>query len=518
MIWSMKNSLWRPWRMAWWGAWLLSPLLCSGAAQAVAPVANPVSANPSWPPALAQAWQATGLPLSSLSLWVQGVDARQPALSWSGEQPRRMASVMKLFTTGVALRALGPAYTWTTPVALNGVLDAQGVLHGSLHIKASGDPSLDTMRLREALQTWRDAGLREIHGDVLVDRSLWALPPYDPAAFDGAPWKAYNAGPDPWLLAHGAVTLRWQANGGREDRPLVAMYPALVGVNLDNQVRLLRKGFCGDWREGMSLQITEGRDGQRTLVIQGQYPVSCGTQNWPLRWPARDSLDHSARVFLSTWAQLGGQVTGVVREGPWPAQASPWLSWTSSSLTEVVRDINKFSNNVMARQLFLTLGGLSNQAVPADQVLPQARAWVAQQVRQATQATDGSTPCAPPEALVLDNGAGLSRTEGSTAHCMARWLQVMWADPRMPEWLASLPVAGMDGTARRMGSAVGMAHLKTGSLDEVVSLAGIVQSTGGQRYTVVAVVNHPKAEQARPALQALLQWINQGADSAPATP
>ena len=497
------------------------------------------------PPEMAQAWASTGLPLSSLSLWVQDVNASAtdaPRLAIAGEQPRRMASVMKLLTTGVALRTLGPAWSWTTPIALGGALDAQGVLHGNLHIKASGDPSLDAMRLRETLQAWRDAGLREIHGDVVVDRSLWKLPTHDPAAFDNAPWKPYNAGPDAWLLAHGAITLRWRVgmstgagistskSTGTPDQlaPLVSMYPPLSGIAIDNQVKLSRKTACGEWREGIAPQVIDQPDGSRTLVLRGSYPQACASQVWPLRWPARDSLEHSARVFRAAWLGVGGQISGTVREGAWPASAQPWATAASPSLSEVIRDINKFSNNVMARQLFLALGtpngmngmngtsslppAVGSEASGAGSTLAQARLVVGQQVRQATRwgkPMDGHSPCEAPDNLVLDNGAGLSRTEGTTAHCMARWVQVMWQDACMPEWLASLPLAGQDGTARKMTAAVGQAHLKTGSLDDVVAIAGVVQTSSGQRQIVVAVVNHPKADQARPALQQWLQWVAQ---------
>jgi len=493
--------------------------VAGGATQgASGPTASPLN---TLPPELAQAWQATGLPLSSLSLWVQDVNADTPRLALAGEQPRRMASVMKLLTTGVALRTLGPAWSWNTPVALGGPIDAQGVLHGNLHIRASGDPSLDSMRLRETLQAWRDAGLREVRGDLVVDRSIWRLPPHDPAAFDSAPWKPYNAGPDAWLLAHGALTLRWRVAPADERAnaplaPQVTLYPALSGVDIDNQVRLSPKAACGEWREGISPQVVDRADGGRTLVLKGSYPQACGSQAWPLRWPARESLEHSARVFKAAWGALGGQLSGTVREGAWPVGATPWATVTSPSLSEVIRDINKFSNNVMARQLFLTLGtvGSPASATAASGAqgesgnLAQARTMVGQHVRQATRSSiDGNGPCEAPEALILDNGAGLSRTEGTTAHCMARWVQVMWQDARMPEWLASMPLAGQDGTARKMTAAVGQAHLKTGSLDDVVSIAGIVQTNNGQRHILVAVVNHPKAEQARGALQTLLQWV-----------
>jgi D-alanyl-D-alanine carboxypeptidase/D-alanyl-D-alanine-endopeptidase (penicillin-binding protein 4) len=454
-----------------------------------------------WPAPLAAAWPATGLPAQSLSVWVQPVGADQPRVALAADTPRRMASVMKLVSTGVALQRLGPAFSWQTPVGLGGPLGADGELQGPLHLRASGDPSWDAMRLREAMAQWREQGLRRIRGDVVIDRSVWRLPPHDPAAFDNAPLKPYNAGADAWLLAHGAVTLRFELEGTTQ--PRVRLSPPLQGVTVDNQTRL-SDGPCGAWREGLRVEAS-GEGLTRRLTVQGRYPTACLAQNWPIRWPSSPATEHSARLFASTWQALGGQLDGVVREGPWPAGLPTWATWASPPLHEVVRDINKFSNNVMARQLFLTL---ASEGAASTDSLSAARTLAAQHVLQRTRQPDGHSPCEG-EHLVLDNGAGLSRTEGASARCMGRWLQALWQSPQMPEWLASLPIAGLDGTARRMTGAIGQAHLKTGSLDDVVSLAGVVDTAQGQRYLVVAVVNDPKAEKARPALQALLQWISQ---------
>jgi D-alanyl-D-alanine carboxypeptidase/D-alanyl-D-alanine-endopeptidase (penicillin-binding protein 4) len=486
--------------------WLAAGLLAAArlaTAQTVAP------APAGLPEPIRQALADSGLPASSLSLWVQSVDGGALRLAWNADTPRAMASVMKLVTTGVALRALGPAYTWRTTLALGGPLDAQGTLHGALHIRAGGDPSLDGMRLAAAMREWRSLGLRTIQGDVRVDRSLFLLPPHDPAAFDGQTLKPYNAGPDAWLLAHQAVTLQFRAAGPRPGRVRVALTPSLDGVELDAQVALAPAGTpCGAWREALSLDISPPDGiGRRTVRVRGVYPPACGDAAWPLLWPQSRPGEHGARLFEAAWQEAGGQLKGQVSEAPWPADALPWAVWSSPPLAEVVRDINKFSNNVMARQLFLTLAAQTpGQAATLD----QARALATEHVRLATRSRpDRAGPCEG-AALALDNGSGLSRTEAATARCMASWIGVMWADPTMPEWLSSLPVAGVDGTARRMTAAIGQAHLKTGSIEGVASIAGIVHDARGQRQVFVAVFNDPRANMARPVLQAALGWA-QGA-------
>jgi len=111
------------------------------------------------------------------------------------------------------------------------------------------------------------------------------------------------------------------------------------------------------------------------------------------------------------------------------------------------------------------------------------------------------------EAPTLDNGSGLSRQERISAQGLARLLQTAWASPLMPELMSSLPIAGIDGTLKRsQAQSPGRAHLKSGSLRDVVAVAGYVHAASGQRYVLVALVNHANANAARPALEALLDW------------
>ena len=474
-------------------------------AQAVLP-ASPAD----WPAPLQQALAQSGVPAQAVSLLAWPVDAPEPRWQHLADQPRLAASVMKLFTTGVGLRQLGPAHTWRTDVGLGGPLNAQGTLDGPLHLRGGGDPALLIEQVQRMVARWRDAGLRDIRGGVVIDRSLFSLPPHDPAAFDGQALKPYNAGADALLLNHQAVSLRLLPDAARPGFARASLEPALHGVQLSQQVRLSAQATCGDWRAGLKLGVEpmagwphEGRARWR-VELSGGYPASCGDKSWPLLWQGDGAGDHAARLLEAAWQDVGGQAGQPTREGAWPAGLPVWQTWTSPPLSSVVRDINKFSNNVMARQLFLTLGLPSSGEGPAT--LASARETVGLHVRQAT----GGDPSACREgALVLDNGSGLSRVEQASALCLGQWLQAMWRSPVMPEFIASLPVNGVDGTTRRWQAAVGQAHIKTGSLDGVASVAGYVLGESGRRIVVVGLVNHPRADAARPLLQALIDWARQ---------
>ncbi len=465
-------------------------------------LANDEPAAAILPPAIQQALQAAQVPASAVSMLVLPVEGGAARLTYDASTVRSVASVMKLFTTGVALQALGPAFTWHTEVALGGRLLANGRLEGPLLLRGNGDPSLTSEKVAQMMTRWRAAGLRDIGGDVLLDRSAFVLPAHDSAAFDGFPLKTHNAGPDALLVAHQALTLRLRPDVTRPGWTQVSMEPEMSGVRLQAQIPLDAKAPCSDWREFMALtlQADAKRPKDWMLTLTGRYPAACGERDWPVHWPGGLQQDHSERVLAMAWRRVGGLLQGQVKTGAWPATAQAWTSWESPALANVVRDINKYSNNVMARQLFLTLG---REGGPAT--LESARHRVSLHVVQATTDASGTSPCQA-DALVLDNGSGLSRTERSTAACVGRWLQVLWASPVMPELLASLPMAGVDGTARKMISVAGRAHLKTGSMDGVVALAGVALGESGRRYVVVGVINDPKAEAARSALLALVNW------------
>jgi D-alanyl-D-alanine carboxypeptidase/D-alanyl-D-alanine-endopeptidase (penicillin-binding protein 4) len=159
-----------------------------------------------------------------------------------------------------------------------------------------------------------------------------------------------------------------------------------------------------------------------------------------------------------------------------------------------VRDINKYSNNVMAQQLFLTLSLHQKGTGTLEGSREVMRQWW----------RDRMGPGDPP---LFDNGSGLSRDERVTAQQLARLLQAAWISPLMPELMASLPVAGIDGTLRRSrGKGAGLAHLKTGSLRDVSGVAGYVHAASGKRYVLVAIANHPQAGAVRPASVAVIDW------------
>ncbi|MFN4266140.1 MAG: D-alanyl-D-alanine carboxypeptidase/D-alanyl-D-alanine-endopeptidase [Aquabacterium sp.] len=466
-----------------------------------------------WPSALKDIAQRQRIAPQQVAMWVAPVDGGPDRLAIDVDTPRSVASVMKLFTTGTALQTLGPAYTWKTEVGLGGPLGTDGHVAGPIYLRGSGDPGLVLERVQLMLSRWRAAGLHVIEGDWILDRSLFQLSPHDPAAFDGAALKPYNAGPDALLLNHRALILRFRPDDALPQRVKVTLEPELAEMEIVNRLKLHETAPCGDWREGITLSLEPDSHWHLTSTSQqrrwhvrldGSYPKACLERDWPLLWTGDHADDYAARLLTPMWRQLGGHLQGQVRSGAWPEGLPVWSRWTSPPLSQAVQDINKFSNNVMARQLFLTLGTLA----PARPVtLPQAQTVVAEHVRAQTTSREALSACAG-DHLVLDNGSGLSRTERSSARCLGEWMRALWRSPVMPEMLASLPIAGVDGTARRLNGASGKVHLKTGSLDGTSAIAGYAHADSGRRYVVIGVVNG-QTDGARPLLDALMSWAVQ---------
>jgi D-alanyl-D-alanine carboxypeptidase/D-alanyl-D-alanine-endopeptidase (penicillin-binding protein 4) len=198
------------------------------------------------------------------------------------------------------------------------------------------------------------------------------------------------------------------------------------------------------------------------------------------------------------WHEVGGSFRGEVKSGSAPSDATQIAEWTSPMLPEIIRDINKHSNNVMARQLLLTLAAdPMGQPATAEQGARVIRGWLA------------NKGIVAPE-IVVENGSGLSRAERISAVTMGKMLAAAWRSPLMPEFISSLPVAAYDGTMRnrlKEAGVAGRAHIKTGGLREVRTIAGFVLASSGKRYVVVNFINHPNAASGRTAQDALLQWV-----------
>jgi serine-type D-Ala-D-Ala carboxypeptidase/endopeptidase (penicillin-binding protein 4) len=454
----------------------------------------PVSAaDKPLPPELAKAWAKTGLPDSSMSMVIEQVQGARIA-GVNASQLKNPASVMKLVTTWAALMELGPNFVWRTDFLIdaNATVSDTGVLSGPLYLKPTGDPVLMLEDLWRLMRELRLRGIREIN-DIVIDRSRFSDVAIDPNAFDGKGDRPYNASPDVLMVGFGSVRLvftpdlqskRWRA----------FVDPPVAGVDIDSNVQYLD----GNCRRGPRITAETISTGEQVRFrVSGDAYGDCG--EFDLYRLAFDQQSFAAKALKTMWGELGGTMTGDVRDGSVPSNALAVAAHQSPELSEVIRLVNKRSNNVMTRVLLLTVGAQAG-------LRPATVAGSVEVVRRILSNNGVNLGDA-----VIENGSGLSRIARISADTLALMLQAAWRSPSMPEYVSSLAILGIDGTLRRRLSkddTRGYANMKTGALKDARAIGGYVLSKSGKRYIFVSLVNHPQAYKAREFENAVMVWLN----------
>lgn len=443
------------------------------------------------PPSLVRLFAREHVPLSGVSIYLRRIHARVPVLAFNANVPRNPASVMKLVTTLVGLYQLGPAYRWSTAAYARAPV-RHGVLQGNLYLRGEGDPYLITHSFWNLLHGLRRLGIHRIAGNLVLDQNYLRPPRAPRGVFNGLRDRTYNVRPQALLVNFQAVDFRFLP-GPRHVRVIADPAPTtLVVVNHLQEVG----GVCGYWRSGVTLRITHGPS-HNTAVFSGVYPRSCGLQH--LYRVTDNDHRYLFGVFEELWRQQGGRFNGRLMMGGRPRGARLLYRVRSRPLADILRSINKYSNNVMGRLLVMTLGA-SQLGRPGTNAkgLAVIRAWL---VRHHLYLRH----------MVLINGVGLSHRTRITAAEVGRVLAYGYRGRYMPEYMSSLPIAGVDGTLRYrfIGSPVaGWLHAKTGTINGVDTLAGYLQR-GTRRYIVVVFENYPQADTARGfhAEDGVIKWL-----------
>lgn len=446
-----------------------------------------------------------GIPVGNIGLFVQAMDQPLPLLALNAEQPFMLASTAKVVTTLAALELLGPAYRWRTEAHLQGAL-AEGRLEGDLVIVGGGNARLSTDDLLQWFTQMQAQGLRRISGNIVLDRFAFQLTERDQSlAPRPGPDRPHHSWPDALSLNDGVLRLQVQPAPGRP--AAVSLVPPLADVTVLNQMSVGR---------GCAAQVAWGTAeddvGRRQLRVTGQWGPSCGQHS--LRFALMSDADMTARAVGALWVQAGGDLGGRVLDRPTAADGRAsaaeaarddrgllkpaFATHLSEPLPLLVREINKYSDNMAARALMLSL----SPGFPAQAGTPAAARVRMQQWMR--------TRGLPAGDIEVDTGSGLSRAERGKPRAMVQLLRQAWHDRNGKLFVDSLPIAGVDGTiANRMkdGPATGRAFLKTGSLLDVRAIAGYVRGRSGRVYAVSAFINHPDAPAGTAVLDALVEWL-----------
>lgn len=444
------------------------------------------------PSGISQVMNAEHLPPSAVSFVVVDPDTGRVLLSQLPDVARSPASTIKTLTTFAALDMLGPTYTWHTRALTRGTL-SDGVLDGDLILQGGGDPYITLERWWSFVQALRTKGLKSLRGDIVIDNSAFSLPPEDPGAFDGRPNRSYNVLPDALMVNFQSVEFRIAANPDSHRVDVVAT-PAPVNLNIENHIRFVA-GRCGGGAGRVDFQVAS--EAWDRVVFNGALSARCTEQSFArvLLRPAT----YAFGTFVQLWRQSGGDFNGKLRVETAPADAKALLTSDSLTLGEIIRLTNKFSSNLMARHLLLTVG---KERFGDPATLQKGADTLAEWGRERGLDLQG---------IDIDNGSGLSRSTHISVLQLAKALCAAYRSRFAPEFMASLPLAGLDGTlrSRMKNSPAGSVRLKTGHLDGVSGVAGYVTTASGKTFVLASLVNNARADfgAAEPLHAALVTWI-----------
>lgn len=462
------------------------------------------------PVAVADALKKAGIPQSNVAVYVQAVDETAPLISHNANNSFNPASVMKLVTTNAALDLLTPAYRWKTEVYRDGEVNG-GILKGNLIIKGYGDPSFNVQEFWRLLMATQQAGIANITGNLIVDRSYFPPNVGNGKTIDNEAWRAYNAMPSAFLVNGRNTSFKFNVT---DAKVTINQEFALQEIQIVNNM-VLSQQACGDWRSQMRYDIkpsevmpieikpSETKPNQTSfgndkivVTFNGGFSSDCGERY--LELSVLNDAQYAFYTFKKLWRELGGGFTGQLKVHELPSSAIKVTEQFSEPLGHIVRDINKWSNNLMARQLLLTLS-----AEKQDLPVTEAKGAVVIKDWLNTKNINASE-------LVIENGSGLSRIERISSANLGKMLVSTYHGPVMPELIASLPILGLDGTTKmrlKDSLSAGRVHIKTGSIDGISAIAGYILDAQNKRYVVVMMVNHVNAAASKMAQDSLMEWV-----------
>lgn len=428
------------------------------------------------------------------------------------------ASTMKLVTSLAAIETLGPQYRWKTLLYTNG--DVRGdTLKGDLLIKGNGDPKFVPEELSKLFLTLQNLGIKKIDGDLIFDRSSYDSSIKESSFYDGEPNRSYNVNPDALLYAFNSMSFQLSLNENA-DLVLIRQTPKLANLTIENNLRVTSEP-CDDWKKNISFSLRTSKNNEWLAIFDGTYPQDCKSTSWNTTAP--DPTTFFQQSIIALWEDVGG----VWRKRPNIKSTSFDKSFKLLTihegipLADQVKDINKLSNNVMARQVLLTMSLERTSIGNTQNGARIIREWLTQ------------NKIDMPE-LIIENGSGLSRIERISANHLNRILLLGINSSHRNFFIESLPIAGVDGTMKHRlidqlrrfipskkeqdalkrntelfppGLKNYGAYIKTGSLADVRSISGYVVSRTGSVYAVTSFINHPNALMGKNIHDTMLTWL-----------
>jgi serine-type D-Ala-D-Ala carboxypeptidase/endopeptidase (penicillin-binding protein 4) len=440
------------------------------------------------PPEIMATLEKVKLSPDGLSVFIQSLESDAPLLAFNEDVPRNPASVMKVVTTYASLGTLGADYRWPVELYTNGTVNGD-TLQGDLFLKGYGSPNFKEPELHHLLDDLRASGIKHITGNLVIDNSHFSIVKHDTGEFDGKRYAAYNAQSDALLYNEGISEFIVNGHGVYSPNPARNVQIA-DGLQFKNVPCSARYAY----------PKTGIRNAEDSVTVQFSGVVSsrCGERKYSFVLTDPANMLHSTVTHIWTRDMAGTLAGQDFIVASTPANAQLLAKVDSEPVSDILPMINKKSNNVMAQQLFLSIG--AKQPGDGD---------TSEKAYQGIQQWFRSRGLDFPE-LVMENGSGLSRNGQVSARHIAELLRDAYHHPQRDVFINSLPILGVDGTLKnrlRGTHLAGHGHLKTGTLNNAKALAGYVTADNGETFVVAILHNDPTVKyKARPVHDQLIAW------------
>jgi len=427
---------------------------------------------------------------SAIALEVVNADTGARVYAYGDDRVLVPASTMKLLTTAVALRELGPAYRFPTWIKYDGELGLDGVLAGSLYVVGQGDPTMVVERMWKMIADIKARGVSEIKGDVIFDDTYMAG---EGVWVPG--WKKQQdlESGEVYYSALGALSLNYNV-ASIVVRPGVAVgVAASAAFDTPSDVLVLdNKLTTGRERSKYWVKVERALDPAgkvATYTLTGNVPVDLDADHQPIYRTLADPTGNYVSVFRELAKAHGIKVKGKFRAGTTALASKLLLKVESERLAEILTDMNKQSNNFIAEQVL--------RAVAAEKAGLPGTTENGAKLMGDYLASLGVAP----DRYRLVNGSGLSRDILLAPSALGAVLVDMYGNLDLaPEFRSTLAVGGRDGTLWhrfREDGMEGRVRAKTGSLNGVFCLAGYVTAADGTDYAFSFFVNELEGSTAR---------------------
>ncbi len=400
------------------------------------------------------------------------------------------ASLVKIITTYIGLKELGPNFRWRSDFYYTGYIVGD-TLKGDIVFKGTGDASFSVEDLEGMIREIQEKGIKRIEGNLLFDTSYFGLIPNE-VTFDNNPMRAYNVVPSAISLQSNTINFSFNS---QKNKVKIETKPNIKTLKIINNIKSTREK-CLSWREKL-LYKTEITEQQTFLYFNGKFSRNCKAKQLDLAM--LDWQTYFYHTFKQKWIDNSGWFNGSFIHTSKALDGNKLLaSHYSDSLVDLIRDTNKYSLNLMSRNLMLTIIANENYVQPTEAMVNSyIKNWLVENQIDS-------------EGLFIDNGAGLSRNIKISINQFLIILQKIYYDPMMPEMISSFPIAGIDGTLKRRmkNSPIKMnGHFKTGSMNEVSAIAGFFLNNEKEMNVFVFMMNGKKAKMSQNFQEALIESI-----------